>query len=204
MKNFTKLQGKYITPMTIGDRDAFTVTLHSDASMKSNSRQSHTFLPVIGYGYCVELPSFSSNEMEPAYGNGAVVQDVNNSSAIAELIGILHALRETGLNENVEIVCDNTNAVDIANHVFSGVPAKKFETNRQMTVVLRELEEFADLGITARWVRGHAGNKYNHAVNMLARSARRQFEQDRAARYNIRQNRQMLNTFKQMTDKERN
>lgn len=201
MRNSVKLRGKFLPLLPCEDRDKFTVRIHSDASFNNQaslglgSRKN-----VIGYGYCVELAPYAPKTSLPAYGYGSVIKNVNNCSATAELIGIVGALRETGLRENVEIICDNRDAVNIANHIFKGEKASWFQTNYVLRGVLQDLEEFAGAGITARWVRGHNGDIYNHAVNMLARLARKTVENGNEPWRAVRKENNMINAFRQMSE----
>lgn len=201
MRNSVKLRGKFLPILPCEDRDKFTVRIHSDASFNNQaslglgSRKN-----VIGYGYCVELAPYAPKTSLPAYGYGSVIQNVNNCSATAELIGIVGALRETGLRDNVEIICDNRDAVNIANHIFKGEKASRFQTNYVLRGVLKDLEEFAGAGITARWVRGHNGDIYNHAVNMLARLARKTVEDGNEMWRAVRKENNMINAFRQMSE----
>lgn len=201
MRNSVKLRGKFLPQLPFEDRDKFTVRIHCDASFNNQaslglgSRKN-----IIGFGYCVELAPYAPKSAIPAYGYGAVTKDVNNCSATAELIGIVGALKETGLRDNIEIICDNRDAVNIANHIFKGEKASRFQTNYVLRGVLEELQEFAGQGITARWVRGHNGDMYNHAVNMLARLARKTVEDGNEMWYAIRKETNMLNSFRQMSE----
>ena len=201
MRNSVKLRGKFLPILPCEDRDKFTVRIHSDASFNNQaslglgSRKN-----VIGYGYCVELAPYAPKTSLPAYGYGSVIQNVNNCSATAELIGIVGALRETGLRDNVEIICDNRDAVNIANHIFKGEKASWFQTNYVLRGVLQDLEEVAGAGITARWVRGHNGDIYNHAVNMLARLARKTVEKGNEPWRAVRKETNMINAFRQMSE----
>lgn len=200
MRNTVKLRGRFLEYKPYVDRNEFAVRVHSDASFNNQAflglGSSRHF---VGFGYCVELAPYADADAVPAYGYDAREQNVNNCSLTAELIGVLGMLHATGLRDNVEIVCDNRDAVNILNHLFSGEPAKNFQTNVVLRNVLRELEEFAGYDISARWVRGHNGDMYNHAANMLARLARKTAEQGRPMQDATHKETNMLATFKRMS-----
>ena len=200
MRNTVKLRGRFLDYKPYTDRNEFAVRVHSDASFNNQAfRGLGSSRHFVGYGYCVELAPYAAGEAVPAYGYDAVEQNVNNCSLTAELIGVLGMLRATGLRDNVEIVCDNRDAVNVLNHMFAGEPVKNFQTNVVLRNVLRELEEFADCDMSARWVRGHNGDMYNHAVNMLARLARKTAEQGRPMQDATYKETNMLATFKRMS-----
>lgn len=199
MRNTIKLLGDFLEVMPVIERDEFTVRIHSDASFDNqgevNRRKERH---IIGYGYCIELSPFAPKNAMPAYGLGTFVKNVNYCSATAELLGILHALRETGLERDLEILCDNQDAINVMNHVFLGYKASDFQVNPGLRAVIKEIEFYRDRNITARWVRGHAGNLYNHAVDELARIARKTREKATQEHYVARRIARTMVNFSEM------
>lgn len=199
MQNSVKLRGRFLEELPYKDRNEFAVRVHCDASFNSQYyRGFGSAKRLVGFGYCIELAPYAPADTIPAYGYDVVEQYVNKCSMTAELIGVVGMLRATGLRDNVEIICDNSAAVNILNHIFQGENVEKFETNVILRNVLREVAEFADCDMSARWVRGHDGNMYNHASNMLARLARRTAERGYPMSEAAYKETNMLTTFKRM------
>lgn len=173
-RNTIRVYGESLEYEEPAPRGEYTVRVHSDASFNNQGHLSEAGKDyLIGYGYCVELAPYAPQSTIPAYGYGTVDMEIYDCSTSAELLGVIASLKETGLDENVEIVCDNKDAVTIANLVFTGTTLADFEVNEVMSGIITELEAYAHRGLTARWVRGHDGDLYNHAVNSLARMARK-------------------------------
>lgn len=199
MRNTIKLLGDFLEVLPVIERDEFTVRLHSDVSFDNQGetkrrKERH----IIGYGYCIELSPFAPVGALPAYGLGTFVRNVNYCSATAELMGILHALRETELDRDLEILCDNRDAINILSHVFIGHRASEFQVTHGLREVIRQFEPYKDRNITARWVRGHAGNLYNHAVDELARIARKTREKATQEHYIARRIARTMVNFQDM------
>lgn len=80
----------------------------------------------------------------------------------------LAAVRAAGWHEHaeVELVSDCSIALEVASGRFMPKPQR----HRADAEALRAA--FEGLGATTRWVRAHAGNAWNEAVDLLARLAR--------------------------------
>lgn len=172
MRNVIKFRGQFLKPLPVQERDSFVTRLYSDASFDTQSKDT-TKHNIIGYGYCVQLLDYMSPNAIPAYGYGVVRQNINSCSTTAELLGIIYSMRDTGLSSNVEIVCDNIDAVNIINHLSQGYERRFFHGSHIMLDALDEINDIVDESITARWVKGHSQDDYNNTVNMLARLARK-------------------------------
>lgn len=175
-------------------RDKFTVKMHTDMSFNRHSPISR-----FGYGYCLELPKYSPKTALPAYGYGVVEKEINRCSVTGELWGVIHSIQDTGITENLEILCDNNGTVAIINYLSRGnVKPNHFTVN---PVLKEAINAFADLmnpTITACDVDGHNGNPYNHAANMLARLARRGHERNDPEWYIVQREANMKSSFLRM------
>jgi ribonuclease HI len=128
--------------------------------------------------FCVELADDAAEATIPVYAYGTDSHPTNYSSTVAELRGIVFALSRLDMH-NIEIICDNTDAVNVANYIFHGGKASDFDVNDKLMREIVKLERFKHRNIVARWERGHGANPYNAAVNRLARLARRVKENNR-------------------------
>jgi ribonuclease HI len=153
------------------------VRVHSDASYNANREEGHQG-GFVGMAFCVELANDAADDTIPFYAYATDTNPINYSSTVAELRGIVFALSRLKMH-NIEIICDNTDAVNVSNYIFSGGKASDFDVNEDLMREIVKLERFKRRNIVARWERGHGANPYNHAVNRLARLARRVKERDR-------------------------
>ena len=153
------------------------VRVHSDASYNAHREAGHQG-GYVGMAFCVELADDASYDTIPVYAYATDKNPTNYSSTVAELRGIVFALSRLDMH-NIEIICDNTDAVNVANYIFHGGRAADFDVNDNLMREIVKLERFKHRNIVARWERGHGPNPYNAAVNRLARLARRIKEKDR-------------------------
>lgn len=93
------------------------------------------------------------------------------SSLVMELTAVLSALEAAQAHgwhaSHALVVCsDSTIALDVAKGTFLPKPLQ------YRALCLRVREAFVACGATAQWVRGHAGQPWNEAVDALAARAR--------------------------------
>lgn len=189
-KNGIRYKGKILDVLPFVDRASYIPRLYSDATcMDSISNPAQSFT-TIGFGYCVEFPNATMDTglpAIPAHGYKGDRYDFLKDTTTIELMGVLFALRETGLTGNLEICCDSCNGVRILNLVLrDGAKAKHFTCNLQLRKVITELEEFSGQGMTARWVRGHANNPPNQFADGLAALGRKIYESEDTLQYEER------------------
>lgn len=146
--------------------------VHTDASLNTQSDKN---LDVVGYSYCYEVKN-PVNDV-PEFNHGTAVVPHNNSSLIAELLGMVFVLETAKKPDNLEILCDNMDAVDLFNYVIKGNPVANLNANSAIVKALRKLEKYQGRNICARWEKGHAGNPYNSLADHLARMGRRMKQQ---------------------------
>lgn len=147
--------------------------VHTDASLNS---QSNSNLDIVGYSYCYEVKN--PHVDTPEFNHGTVRVPHNNSSLIAELLGMVFVLETAKKADHLEILCDNMDAVDLFNYVVKGKSVDNLSTNKEITSALRKLEKYQGRNICARWERGHVGNPYNSLADHLARMGRRMKQQE--------------------------
>lgn len=192
--NGIRLRGGYMQIPPIPERDKFTLRMHSDMSFNPDAKQ-----PYIGYGFCLELPEYSAKHAIPAYGYGIVEKDTNSCSVTGELWGVIRSMQDTGIFENLEIVCDNNSTVAIINYLSSGqAKPNHFTVNRILREAMDVFVEMTNPTITANEITGHNGNPYNHAANMLARLARRGHENNDPDWYIVKREANMRSSFVRM------
>jgi ribonuclease HI len=170
------------------DAGSPVIRVHSDASYNANREEGHQG-GYVGMAFCIELADDAADDVTPVYAYATDSRPINYSSTVAELRGIVFALSRLKMH-NIEIICDNTDAVNVSNYIFHGGKASDFDVNDELMREIVNLERFKHRNIVARWERGHGANPYNHAVNRLARLARRMKERDRNqvyAEYKIRE-----------------
>jgi len=108
------------------------------------------------------------DEVVVAHGSGRLAK---TSSLVMELTAVLSALEAAqahGWHEtHALVVCsDSTIALDVAKGTFVPKPPQ------YRALCQRVRDAFLASGATAKWVRGHAGQKWNEAVDALAATAR--------------------------------
>lgn len=172
------------------------VRVHSDASYNAHREEGHQG-GYVGMAFCVELADDAAEDTIPVYAYGTDSNPTNYSSTVAELRGIVFALSRLDMH-NIEIICDNTDAVNVANYIFHGGKAADFDVNDKLMREIVKLERFKHRNIVARWERGHGANPYNAAVNRLARLARRVKEKNRDGVYVDFKIREMKREFVKM------
>lgn len=172
------------------------VRVHSDASYNAHREEGHQG-GFVGFAFCIELADDASDDTIPVFAFATDTNSINYSSTVAELRGIVFAISRLKMH-NIEIICDNIDAVNVSNYIFHGGKASDFDVNDDLMREIVKLERFRSRNIVARWERGHSANPYNHAVNMLARLARRVKEQERDQVYIDFKVREMKREFVKM------
>lgn len=119
-----------------------------------------------GYGWVITV-----DKMPIAAGSGGDPETTNNvmelRAAIAGLKG-LRALFPHGAPGPVEIVSDSKYTLGLASGQYSA------SKNKEDADELRRLCE--EIGVSGyRWVKGHAGNKWNERCDSIAKMAKRRY-----------------------------
>lgn len=147
--------------------------VHTDASLNTQAEKN---LDTVGYSHCYEVKNPETDV--PEFNHGTAKVPHNNSSLIAELLGMLFVLEKAKKADNLEIFCDNMDAVDLFNYVLKGKKATNVLANPSIMRILKKLEKYQGRNICATWERGHSGNPYNSLADHLARMGRRMKQQE--------------------------
>ena len=186
----------FVGNLSKDDAGSQLIRVHSDASYNASREEGHQG-GFVGMAFCIELADDAAEDATPVYAFATDTNSINYSSTAAELRGIVFALSRLKMH-NIEILCDNTDAVNVSNYIFNGGKATDFDVNDDLMREIVKLERFKNRNIIARWERGHSANPYNHAVNRLARLARRVKERDRNEVYVEFKVREMKREFVKM------
>lgn len=186
-KNGIRYKGQILHILPFVDRPAHITRLYSDATCVTPLDNPKQETATIGSGYCVKFSGPTSHIGKPAIPAHGFMGDkwaYGRDMATIELMGVVFALQETGLTENLEIICDSCNSIRVLNLVLQhGAKAKDFSCNLQLRDVIRQLEVYSDQGITARWVRGHAKDPHNKFADRLATLGRKIYESEKNYQY---------------------
>lgn len=96
-------------------------------------------------------------------------REAKTSSLVMELTAALRGLeaaREWKTSHRIELVTDCRIALDVASGAFLPKPPRYHPLCRALR------EAFLECGATARWVKGHSGERWNEAVDAMAAAAR--------------------------------
>ncbi|MFT3712474.1 MAG: hypothetical protein QM817_32915 [Archangium sp.] len=94
-------------------------------------------------------------------------REAKTSSLVMELTAALRGLEAAKpFDEELQLVTDSSIAIDVAKGTFLPKPARYHALCHELRAA------FLERKATARWVKGHSGDKWNELVDQLAGAAR--------------------------------
>jgi ribonuclease HI len=136
------------------------IAVYSDGSSSGRSSKPG------GYGFIIVRKTLGAPDEELAWGYGGSPRTTNNLMEMQGAIMGLRKVLELGLHksERVELVSDSQYTLGIASGGYSP------SSNVEEATALQELAK--EVGCGFRWVRGHAGERYNEGCDELAKAGK--------------------------------
>lgn len=133
------------------------LSVYADGS--SNGRSGSP----VGWGWVVvrgDQPIFA--------GYGGALEGTNNTAELMGAIEGLEAVLASGIQEEVELVCDSQYVLGLGSGRYS--PTTNLELAARIKALCQQLR------VSFRWVKGHVGDEFNERADSLANLGRREYK----------------------------